>query len=204
MEEYFDYKWENDRNQVLICNEYSTYLNQLPIHIVDELLNTYLFNGFLKVFDRFFQIPHIRAERLHARYTIYDVSYKSFLRDILKLLEPIKANKNQILFEELDEIDEIVFVCNSEIKIGYSINNKKFFRLTHQCNAVGAYGVTFNRKSHFIYKVVSDSEAYFIRQNNWSTMINSFDNKQLKQSIENKIKEEYEQKVESVLIIFKD
>lgn len=54
-------------------------------------------------------------------------------------------------------------MSETDIKIGYSINNKKLFRITQGANAVGVYGVTFNRKSHYIYKVIQESVGYFIR-----------------------------------------
>ena len=127
------------------------------------MLNDYLFKGFLKIFHRFFDIPQINPHEQHERFTVFDTNYKIFLRDVLQLLEPMKAEKNEMLYQELDDMQEIVFLSESDIKIGYSINNKKLFRITQGANAVGVYGVTFNRKSHYIYKVIQESVGYFIR-----------------------------------------
>ena len=60
----------------------------------------------------------------------------------------------KFFYEELDDVQEIIFLSDSDIKIGYSMNNKRIFRLSQTANAVGVFGVTFNRKSHYIYKVI--------------------------------------------------
>ena len=167
--------------------------------MLDTLLNEYLFMGFLKIFHKFFDIPVINSTRQHERFTISDHTYQIFLRDVLQLLEPMRALKNELLYEELDDVQEIIFLSDSDIKIGYSMNNKRIFRISQTANAVGVFGVTFNRKSHYIYKVIQDSDGYFIRQSKWLKLLNSLDNKILKQSIEDKITTEYEDRIEAIL-----
>lgn len=91
LESYFSFKWENDKNQILSLGQYSTYFEQLPEQVLDNMLNDYLFMGFLKIFHKFFDIPLINAYEKHARFTISDRSYQVFLRDVLRLLEPMRA-----------------------------------------------------------------------------------------------------------------
>lgn len=42
--------------------------------------------------------------------------------------------------------------CVNRIHIGYSINRKQIFRLGFENAEIGAYGLTFRKRSHFIYK----------------------------------------------------
>jgi len=59
---------------------------------------------------------------------------------------------NHMLYEELDEFNEVIFVMKGFYKVGYSINNKYEFLPEKQCkNVIGAYGVTFSKRSLFIY-----------------------------------------------------
>ena len=70
----------------------------------------------------------------------------------LKSLEPRKAVPNEYLLEELDEVQEIIFFTQGMYQIGYSINKKESYPLKYNgCNVLGAYGITFNKRSNFIY-----------------------------------------------------
>jgi hypothetical protein len=48
---------------------------------------------------------------------------------------------------------------------------------------IGAYGVTFNKKSNFIYKTPHDSEGFFIRKKNWINLINNDDSQEINELI---------------------
>lgn len=75
---------------------------------------------------------------------------------IMSLLEPIKYQKNEIIFQELDEYSEVIFILNAYFKIGYSINRQQFFKIKKKNIPIGAYGVTYVKKSYYIYKTISD------------------------------------------------
>ena len=42
----------------------------------------------------------------------------------MKELEPISFDKNDVMFLELDEYSEVIFIMNAHFKIGYSINRQ--------------------------------------------------------------------------------
>lgn len=72
---------------------------------------------------------------------------------MLNNLEPIRYSRNQIVFEELDEYSEVVFLVNSaKFEVGYSINKNTFYKLQKQNIDIGAYGVTFRVRSHYIWR----------------------------------------------------
>ena len=86
-------------------------MNQLPESAVDGLMQNYLYKEFLEQFDRHFQIPKQNSFK-HARYTWSDRPYRDYMVSMLNQLEPIQYEKNQIVFEELDEYSEVVFLKN--------------------------------------------------------------------------------------------
>ena len=74
------------------------------------------------------------------------------MKQVLANLEPRMEEANHMLYEELDEFNEVIFVMKGFYKVGYSINNKYEFLPEKQCkNVIGAYGVTFSKRSLFIY-----------------------------------------------------
>ena len=74
------------------------------------------------------------------------------MKQVLANLEPRMEDAGHMLYEELDEFNEVIFVMKGFYKVGYSINNKYEFLPEKQCkNVIGAYGVTFSKRSLFIY-----------------------------------------------------
>ena len=81
------------------------------------------------------------------------MDYRSFMMDMLRNLEPRQLQANQILFKELDDINEILFVQKGTVDIGYQVNDKKYFVLRCKDKTlIGAYNCTFNIRIIFTYK----------------------------------------------------
>jgi hypothetical protein len=56
-------------------------------------------------------------------------------------------------------------------QVGYSINKKSMFRLKQAKIDIGAYGMTFNKRSHYIFRTANDTDGFFIRKNNWFNLL---------------------------------
>jgi hypothetical protein len=65
---------------------------------------------------------------------------------------------------ELDPHQEIIFVMNDHYEVGFSINHVQILKLKLMNIMIGAYGVTFNKNSHYIYRVTNKSEGFFVRR----------------------------------------
>ena len=64
---------------------------------------------------------------------------------LLPMLEPRFEKRRTILVDELDELNEIIFVSKGSVVIGYEINKQKRYCIKYKNNCiVGAYGVTFS------------------------------------------------------------
>ena len=95
---------------------------------------------------------------------------------LLGSLEPRRELKDHILFEEQDEVNEVIFFNNGTYEIGFEINKFKEYVIRYKdCNLIGAYGCTFNKRSHFVYKTFTDCEGFFIRRENWKDLLNEHD-----------------------------
>ena len=67
--------------------------------------------------------------------------------NLLSKLEPRIEEPNSIMYEELNEINEVIFLCKGTIKIGYEFNGVRKFPLVYKnANVIGAYNCSFNKK----------------------------------------------------------
>lgn len=88
--------------------------------------------------------------------------------DILFNLEPRLENAKTILYDELEEMNEVIFIDNGMYEIGYDFNGEKKFPIRYKnTNVIGAYGLTFNKRSQFIYRTVTNCSGWFIRRRPW-------------------------------------
>jgi predicted DNA-binding protein (MmcQ/YjbR family) len=164
----------------------------LPETVRDNLLTTYLFKEYLEAYDKFFAIPKTQPKYKHARYTWEDTSFRNFMVSCLSNLEPQQWSRDEILFEELDEFSEIIFVLEDMYQMGYSINKKSYFRVKFKNIPIGCYGITFNKKSHYTYKSLKHCEGFFIRKKNWLDILeDEFISVQFLKSMKHHIKDSY-------------
>ena len=85
---------------------------------------------------------------------------------ILSCIEPRIEKIGSILFEELDEINEVIFVMNGTIDIGFEINKIRKYVLRYENNhVVGTYNGIFDERSMFIVMCKTECSGYFIRKN---------------------------------------
>lgn len=116
--------------------------------------------------------------------------------EIMYALEPIHYKANSIIFNELEDINEIIFFVKGYHEIGYELNNENIFVLRYgNSNPIGAFGITFDVKSEYVYKCKTDCNGYFIRRNNWKIIINN--SNRVTDHMKGHIYERYEIKIRS-------
>jgi len=124
--------------------------------------------------------------------------------NILSTLEPIRFTKDELLYDELDEFHSVIYIMHSEFHIGYTINKKQYFKIKILNQDIGAYGMTFKKRSEFIYKAKSDCEGYFIRRKNWITIFNNTDNDEIISLVKARLINKYENYVQKAIQILKE
>ena len=76
---------------------------------------------------------------------------------ILRSVEPFHMKRDQILFKELQEIQEVIFVSKGTVNVGFEINRKEKMVLRFSNRIIiGAYNCAENKKTLFLYKCKTD------------------------------------------------
>ena len=170
IEDHFDYKWNQDKNQAITTQQDRDMYEQIPEVTQDQLLHQFLFHNFKVEYRKYFTFEKI-SQNPKIRFNFYnwkDQIYRNFMTEILMSLEPRREMPETILFNELDDFTEIMFFSVGKVDIGFEINRKKMYCLRKQKSIVIAdHGCTFNHKSNFIYKTKTQCEGYSIRKLNW-------------------------------------
>ena len=107
-----------------------------------------------------------------VRYSISDdEDYRDFMINLLLLIEPRAIKPNEVVFDELEQINEINFLMSGYVNVGFKINNKpKMVVRAKQGNIIGGYETVFNKRSCFIYKALTPGEAFMIRKMNYAQL----------------------------------
>jgi hypothetical protein len=58
---YFEYKWENDKNQALLEDVDKEIMAQLPEEVQEKIYTTYLYGNFLLQFQRFILVRNFNT-----------------------------------------------------------------------------------------------------------------------------------------------
>jgi len=180
IEEYFDYRWVNDRNQAVSTEEDLKLFQELPSQVQRNIYSHFLFKNFIKNFEKFFDFPKENPENGPVKidysfYTWDDVQYQNFMIDILKTLEPRVFAARETINFELDEVNEILFIEVGEYNIGYEVNKTEKFKLRMGPNTViGAFNICFNKRQIFIHRTHTECRGYSIRKSNWKRIMDDY------------------------------
>lgn len=168
---HFDYLWSHDKNSAIDNPEELAQLQQLPEEVQNEFFREYLYKEYLELFSpTYFRIPKDSQGVLGAgRYfTWEDRVYRDFMIDILTHLRPRRAFAGELLFKSLESVEEVLFIAEGSVDVGYEINAKtKFVIRLKKGGVIGSYNCTFNVKTKFIYMVYSEVESYVIQKKEW-------------------------------------
>jgi len=93
--------------------------------------------------------------------------------EILSSLEP-RHEKRGVIFKELDEFTEIIFINKGIVSVGFELNNQRFESLKAKKIVIADHGCTFNHNCHFSYKAVTILEGYAIRKLQWIRILSKY------------------------------
>jgi CRP-like cAMP-binding protein len=90
-------------------------------------------------------------------------------------LEPRFEPAGTTILEELQEINEIIFISKGRVAVGFEINKKKEFALTfHDKVVIGAYNCTFKKRANYCFHCLTFCEGYSLRKANWLDSLEAF------------------------------
>lgn len=87
------------------------------------------------------------------------------MMSLMQAMEPRHFNKGEIIYHDMEEVDELIFVVKGEYAIGYTLNSTEYLALRLSARSViGDYGIMFHKRSEFLYKVLYDMDCQAIRK----------------------------------------
>ena len=102
----------------------------MPEEVRIEMLTEFLFKDFLHSYrDTFSSFPNNENINQSSFYTWSDFHYKTFMEALLYHLEPRREEKNIILLDELDEVNEAIFFEQGMVDVGFEINRKRNYAI---------------------------------------------------------------------------
>ena len=129
--------------------------------------------------------------------------YKEFMMTILNLLEPRLRSKESIVYQTVEDVEEMYFIMKGSVNIGFEFNRNiiNVVRLRQGC-AIGAYNCTFDKKTIFNYSVNSRLEAFIIRKREWYHLMNDCYFKEIVQPMRKNIENNYMTVIKDPIIRF--
>jgi hypothetical protein len=98
----------------------------------------------------YFSVPNKRAHQKATVYTWDDQCYRGFMMNLLQNLEPRREQPGTVIYRTLEEVDEIFFIEEGGVDIGFEINrDTKFILRLSKGAVIGAFNMTFNCKTIF-------------------------------------------------------
>lgn len=172
-----------------------------------------MFKTFITNFKKFFDFPKDtqnpkdgETDRVRIDYAFFtwnDVQYQNFMIEILKSLEPRLFKAREVIYVELDEVNEIIFIEHGDYDLGYEVNKTEKFKLRLGKNTViGAFNICFNKRQIFIHRTFSECHGYSIRKSNWKKIMDEFPD--FFSILKRKVLYEYITKIRKPILQFKE
>ena len=167
--EHLAYKWAKDKNQPLEDPANMQYFLMIPVKVRTQLMRDYYFGHFLEVFKTTFIIENPQGQI----YTWKDDEYIEFMMQFLRDLDPRHELANSLIFDELDDINEVLFIQKGVVEIGYQLNKQRKYVVRYEDKTmIGAYNCTFNMRIIFCYRAKTLCEGMSMRKSNWIKLLN--------------------------------
>jgi hypothetical protein len=145
---------------------------QLPEPVQIRLLRDFIHRSFLEKFSKVFVFPNNDIKVEHAYYGWEDDAYKEFMLEMLMNLEPRRENSMTVILEHLEEASEVLFFDHGCYAVGLEINRQQFFAMKFKnSNVISAYECTYNLRSEWIYKTITECTGFSIRKKNWLNLL---------------------------------
>jgi hypothetical protein len=131
IERYFDYYWNNNQ-AATVGEKFSNIVIQLEDTQMHSLYCNFLYFEFRKVFRKFLMVPNYFTSKRYQYFSWDDYSYQRFMDIIFNHLEPIEIQANELIFEELEEVNQAYFFLKGTFKVGFKINDQTYYPLIFQ------------------------------------------------------------------------
>lgn len=112
IEAFFEHKWKFDKNNSFHDQVDLNILIQLPHQIQYQIFHEFLFIDFFAAFKQIFTFQKRMSLQSYAYFTWKDDEYSSYMSDLVQKLCPLKIAKGEKIYQELDDVNEVIFVMS--------------------------------------------------------------------------------------------
>lgn len=130
-----------------------------------------MFNNFLFQFKTYFLLVQDNPLNLRLRSKYYswdDSQWSSYMMDIMRNLEPRHFTVGETIYDDMEEVEEIIFVVSGFYTVGYTVNSTEYFALKMGPKTIiGDHSVMFNKRSEFLYRAYFNMDCQAIRKCNF-------------------------------------
>ena len=165
----------------------------------------FLFKDFLHSYRRTFQIPNLESEHQPAFYNWQNFHYRNFMVSLLSNLEPRHEHPDTLVFDELEEVNEVIFFHKGSLDLGFEINRFKHYVLRIKDDLLlGAYNLSANKRTKYIYKTNTTCTGFFIRREHWFEVLNNEEYGEISQNLVEQCKKYYMENIHSKMKMEKE
>ena len=94
---------------------------------------------------------------------------------LLQNLESRTEEKDTILYRELDEIAEILFIESGIMDVGFEITRKpRYVVRLNKGSLIGAYNCCENVKTLFIFRCRTEIHGFMMRKHIWISLLEDY------------------------------
>lgn len=194
IEAHFTYRWQNDKLMAFRDEQDLSIFSQLPESVRQMMYTEFLFRDFLDSYKQTFSsFPNDENINQHSYFTWYDFHYRKFMESLLNCLEPRREEKNVIIYDELDEVNEVIFFEEGIVDVGFDLNRQKSYVVRIESDIlIGGYHMTFDKRTECIYRSSMTCTGFSIRRTNWKSIVLDDEFKMITQHLKNALKIHYE------------
>ena len=119
--------------------------------------------------------------------------------NLMNKLEIRVFQPNHMIAREMDGCLEVLFVQRGLYKVGYEINNQKFFRRRFgMFTVIGGFQFSYDMRFHFYYKTINELRCLAIRKEHFKNIFD--EHPEFRCQLKNKFWSHYSQQVYQPLI----
>ena len=83
--------------------------------------------------------------------------------------------KGDLIQNELENVNQIIFVTEGYYKIGFKMNYKSKYRMIYRRGTyIGGFELAYNQQSSYEYMTHTDLQGFFIKRADWKMLIEKF------------------------------
>ena len=94
---------------------------------------------------------------------------------MMQNLEPRHFTAEETIYDDMEDVEEIIFVVSGSYLVGYKVNSTEYFALKMGAKTIiGDHSVMFNKRSEFLYRAYFNMDCQAIRKCNYQEVSGAY------------------------------